>query len=92
MEEWEDWLYLFRHYINAKISAPARAPEEYKGSDHQIELFTKMCSSDIMYNEALHITQLLMLLTFNYTHGKNLTYQEFQGNHYYTNKFYCINK
>ena len=86
MEEWEDWRYLYRKFINASTSEPIRAEKEYEAYDQKIDLLSEISSNSIRYTDVNDIIQKMILLTFNHTHGQSLTHSEFLGNcEYITN-------
>ena len=83
MEEWEDWRYLYREFINASTSEPKRAQNEYKEYDQKIDLLSAISSESISYINVNDIILEMILRTFNYTHGQSLTHSEFLGNYTY---------
>ena len=80
MEEWDDWNYLFRNYITAKISGPVSNVHEFEDIDHQIEICNEICRPDIRYNECVERMQELLLVSFNFTHNKTFSYGQYIGN------------
>ena len=88
MADWDDWRIRHKIYIDAEISGPVNVPEEYKGSDHQIDLFSEICRFDITYKESLERIQQTLLILFNYTHGQCLSFTEYLGK--FTDRQYHI--
>ena len=89
MVEWEDWKFIYRHFIYANISRPScnerfwdRVGVKTDSTlkiNARIDLFDEITSDLLNYEDTISIIRDIFLLTFNYIHGQALTLAEFSG-------------